>query len=113
MDWTSYYPTYRIPESETEADGSASETKTIGRISKDVEVADIGCGFGGLLVALAPKLPDTLLLGKLLDRIGKADSSQDVKVWRFEHKSRNSCKSESRLCVPRMWKLAYIRMPRV
>lgn len=28
-----------------------------------VEIADIGCGFGGLLVALAPKFPDTLLLG--------------------------------------------------
>ncbi|KAJ0342336.1 hypothetical protein COL922a_001368 [Colletotrichum nupharicola] len=30
---------------------------------KDVEVVDIGCGFGGLLVALAPLLPDTLVLG--------------------------------------------------
>ena len=38
--------------------------KSIGqkRISKDVEIADIGCGFGGLLFALAPKLPETLLL---------------------------------------------------
>ncbi|KAK8168707.1 putative methyltransferase-domain-containing protein [Phyllosticta citrichinensis] len=39
--------------------------KTLGqrRISKDVEIADIGCGFGGLLFALAPKLPESLLLG--------------------------------------------------
>ncbi|KAI5808859.1 guanine-N(7)--methyltransferase [Peziza echinospora] len=28
-----------------------------------VDVADIGCGFGGLLVALAPKLPESLILG--------------------------------------------------
>jgi tRNA (guanine-N7-)-methyltransferase len=27
------------------------------------EFADIGCGFGGLLVALAPLFPDTLMLG--------------------------------------------------
>lgn len=33
------------------------------KLTKDVEVADIGCGFGGLLVALAPTMPDTLLLG--------------------------------------------------
>ena len=28
-----------------------------------VRVADIGCGFGGLLFALAPRMPHTLLLG--------------------------------------------------
>ena len=26
-------------------------------------MADIGCGFGGLVVSLAKKLPDTLMLG--------------------------------------------------
>ena len=31
-----------------------------------VEIADVGCGFGGLLVALAQVYPDTLLLGKQL-----------------------------------------------
>jgi len=34
------------------------------RLSKDVEVADIGCGFGGLTIALAPLMPDTLILGR-------------------------------------------------
>lgn len=34
------------------------------RMRKQVEVADIGCGFGGLLFSLSPVLPDTLLLGK-------------------------------------------------
>lgn len=28
------------------------------------EFADVGCGFGGLLISLAPKFPDTLMLGK-------------------------------------------------
>lgn len=32
-------------------------------LNKDVEVIDVGCGFGGLLMALSPKLPDQLLLG--------------------------------------------------
>jgi tRNA (guanine-N7-)-methyltransferase len=38
-------------------------------MSKVVEVADIGCGFGGLLVALSPLLPDTLMLGLSLPRL--------------------------------------------
>jgi tRNA G46 methylase TrmB len=53
MDWSPYYPAF-VP------DGAPEGSR---KLSKDVEVADIGCGFGGLLVALAPKLPDTLLLG--------------------------------------------------
>ncbi|KNC49336.1 tRNA (guanine-N(7)-)-methyltransferase [Thecamonas trahens ATCC 50062] len=28
-----------------------------------VEIADIGCGFGGLLMALSPLFPDTLIMG--------------------------------------------------
>ncbi len=37
---------------------------TAKQISKAVEVADIGCGFGGLLMALAPVMPETLILGR-------------------------------------------------
>lgn len=68
MDWSQLYPAFAVEdEDETmqEKDG-VSETTTetkVGKISKKVEVADIGCGFGGLLFALAPKMPDTLLLG--------------------------------------------------
>lgn len=54
MDWSPYYPAFVL-------NVAPGGTQTL---SKDVEVADIGCGFGGLLVALAPKLPDTLLLGQ-------------------------------------------------
>lgn len=39
------------------------------RLRKDVEVVDIGCGFGGLLVALAPKMPDKLILGRFKDNM--------------------------------------------
>ena len=57
MDWSVYFPHYVQDE--------AAEDATKPRpLRKDVEIVDIGCGFGGLLVALAPKLPDTLVLGK-------------------------------------------------
>ncbi|CCX30638.1 putative methyltransferase-domain-containing protein [Pyronema domesticum] len=49
QDWSVHYPAY-FPAAE-------------GSTQAKVEVADIGCGFGGLLVALAPKLPNTLMLG--------------------------------------------------
>ena len=35
-----------------------------------VRFADVGCGFGGLLVKLAPLFPDTLILGlELRDKV--------------------------------------------
>jgi tRNA (guanine-N7-)-methyltransferase len=42
MDWKPHFPAYT---------------------DKKVTVADIGCGFGGLLFALAPLLSDDLILG--------------------------------------------------
>jgi len=45
MDWSMHFPAF------------AESGKT-------PEFADIGCGFGGLLIALAPLFPDTLMLGK-------------------------------------------------
>lgn len=50
MDWSPHFPAY------------ASQ---IAAGEKRVEFADIGCGFGGLLMALAPMFPDTLMLGEL------------------------------------------------
>ncbi|KAL8811177.1 MAG: hypothetical protein Q9200_002013 [Gallowayella weberi] len=62
MDWASYYPAYIAPSTEPAFSSDIAKTHTR-PLSKDVTVADIGCGFGGLLVALAPKLPDGLLIG--------------------------------------------------
>ncbi|KAJ5778011.1 tRNA (guanine-N(7)-)-methyltransferase [Penicillium odoratum] len=57
MDWSPHYPAY--------IDQDPSNTNLAGarKLLKDVEVVDIGCGFGGLLVGLAPLLPETLILG--------------------------------------------------
>jgi tRNA (guanine-N7-)-methyltransferase len=68
MDWASLYPAYAKHQKQEmgEAQGGADEEeqRESKAITKDVEIADIGCGFGGLLFALAPKFPDTLMLGK-------------------------------------------------
>lgn len=44
MNWSDYYPAYAAQ-------------------GKSVEIADVGCGFGGLLFGLAPQFPDSLILG--------------------------------------------------
>ncbi|KAA8897856.1 putative methyltransferase-domain-containing protein [Sphaerosporella brunnea] len=46
QDWSAHYPQH---------DGGGGD--------KRVEIADVGCGFGGLVVALAPRFPHTLILG--------------------------------------------------
>ena len=49
MDWSSYYPSF---------------VSQLSKGDSKVEIADIGCGFGGLLVALSPLFPKTLMIGK-------------------------------------------------
>ncbi|KAK5987753.1 Appressorial penetration into host protein 1 [Cladobotryum mycophilum] len=56
MDWSSYYPGFVDEE-------SPNEPSKPRRLRQDVEVVDIGCGYGGLLVGLAPLLPEKLILG--------------------------------------------------
>ncbi|XP_049858456.1 tRNA (guanine-N(7)-)-methyltransferase isoform X1 [Schistocerca gregaria] len=55
MNWSELYPTYFKNNSE----GNSAEKSE----AKCVEFADIGCGYGGLLVTLSPMFPDTLMLG--------------------------------------------------
>ena len=65
MDWHVYYPAFVVQQAQTTEESALTDVAPhrIISLSKEVTVADIGCGFGGLLVALAPKLPDELLLG--------------------------------------------------
>ncbi|KAJ2629694.1 tRNA (guanine-N(7)-)-methyltransferase (tRNA(m7G46)-methyltransferase) [Coemansia sp. RSA 1290] len=64
QDWSKYYPVYfrppaipstKRPLSPTESEQPKAPTR--------VEFADIGCGYGGLLVALSPLFPNTLMVG--------------------------------------------------
>ena len=68
MDWASLYPAYAVKDEEEKGDAESPEqthSHSVKAISKPVEIADIGCGFGGLLFALAPELSDTLLIGEI------------------------------------------------
>ncbi len=54
--------------------------------TKDVEIADIGCGFGGgLLFALAPKLPSTLILGMEIRSSVTEYVQEKIKALRAKH----------------------------
>jgi tRNA (guanine-N7-)-methyltransferase len=66
MDWSKNFPQHFAPK-DGEAAVEGAVTKDSG---KKVEFADIGCGYGGLLVALSTVFPDTLMLGKRKMRIG-------------------------------------------
>ena len=57
MDWSTHYPAFISPSAST------TSPNTPLQLTKRVEIADVGCGFGGLLVALSPLLPTTLILG--------------------------------------------------
>ncbi|QPG75425.1 tRNA (guanine-N(7)-)-methyltransferase (tRNA(m7G46)-methyltransferase) [Brettanomyces nanus] len=52
MDWAKLYPYYHD-----------EKVMAPGKISREVQITDIGCGFGGLTVALAAEFSDTLILG--------------------------------------------------
>ena len=68
MDWASLYPAYAASKDQESKESGDQETKESARarkaITQPVEIADIGCGYGGLLFALAPKFPNTLLIGR-------------------------------------------------
>ena len=49
MDWSKLYPYYKNAEN--------------GQMTKKVTIADIGCGFGGLMIDLSPAFPEDLILG--------------------------------------------------
>lgn len=79
MDWSSHFPAYVVPNDDENDDDKkippvAAAEKGAGNenapaqaksLIKPVTVADIGCGFGGLLIALSPLLPDDLILGSV------------------------------------------------
>ncbi|KAF7693012.1 tRNA (guanine-N(7)-)-methyltransferase isoform X1 [Silurus meridionalis] len=67
MDWSQLYPEYFSSDRE--------QMETEGQNSH-VEFADIGCGYGGLLVELSPLFPDQLILG-LEIRVKVSDYVQD------------------------------------
>ncbi|CAI2165623.1 16784_t:CDS:2 [Funneliformis geosporum] len=61
MDWSRHFPEFFTLKNENNDQGTSTQHNP-SSIQK-VEFADLGCGYGGLLVALSTLFPDTLMLG--------------------------------------------------
>uniref|UniRef100_A0A2K6SB52 tRNA (guanine-N(7)-)-methyltransferase n=2 Tax=Saimiri boliviensis TaxID=27679 RepID=A0A2K6SB52_SAIBB len=75
MDWSELYPEFFAPLTQNQSHDDPKDEKEK-RAQAQVEFADIGCGYGGLLVELSPLFPDTLILG-LEIRVKVSDYVQD------------------------------------
>ena len=96
MNWAILYPAYAVKQAsgsgkevraaidESRAIDQAREQLESRAITQDVEIADIGCGFGGLLFALATTFPHTLSLGTVsLLSILNPKLISLPKVWKY------------------------------
>ena len=61
MDWSTHYPKFFTSKSDN---NQTLIIQSQSSIQKKVKFADLGCGYGGLLVALSTLFPDILMLGK-------------------------------------------------
>lgn len=90
MNWAERYPAFtkKLDSSEQlQPHDSKTNGESHSQMTQQVEVADIGCGFGGLLFALAPRMPQTLLLGMEI-RTSVTDFVQDkIKALRTQNSS--------------------------
>ncbi|EMD01180.1 hypothetical protein BAUCODRAFT_29614 [Baudoinia panamericana UAMH 10762] len=93
MDWSSYYPVLVATDATkpTPKEGPNADTRYSANwaplMTKQVEVADIGCGYGGLLFALSPRLPDQLILGLEIRTSVTEFVQEKVKALRSQHAS--------------------------
>lgn len=75
MDWSKLYPFYF--------------DSNLKQMTQKVTIADIGCGFGGLLVDLSPEFPNDLILGMEI-RVQVTNYVEDrIIALRNNHKSEN------------------------
>ncbi|KAK0920365.1 tRNA (guanine-N(7)-)-methyltransferase (tRNA(m7G46)-methyltransferase) [Friedmanniomyces endolithicus] len=94
MDWSQHYPAFAtttpssIPthDPRTTPPDPNNEIQ-VPQISQQVQIADIGCGFGGLLFALAPKMPSTLILGLEIRTSVTEFVQEKAKALRLQHAS--------------------------
>lgn len=66
MNWSTHYPAFFPPAQTSHSDNNATTNTVQPQLTPTAPhptIADVGCGFGGLLVALAPLYPTELLLG--------------------------------------------------
>lgn len=62
VDLSQHYPRYFCADKGGDSEEAAAP--------RQIRFADVGCGFGGLLVGLSPLFPDTLMIGmELRDKV--------------------------------------------
>jgi len=88
MDWSQLYPVYFLSPVESDLETSGDGNGVVGRVKNQhhrVEFADVGCGYGGLLVSLSTMYPDTLMLGMEI-RVKVSDYVMDrIAALRVKH----------------------------
>jgi tRNA (guanine-N7-)-methyltransferase len=89
MDWSQHYPAFATsptqePQNHNPSTKPSNSPSSIA-LTKQVEIADIGCGFGGLLFALSPKLPSTLILGLEIRSSVTEYVQEKTKALRTQH----------------------------
>lgn len=83
MEWHHYFPSFFPSKDELENHDDSQDQ--LGSSLRQVEFADIGCGYGGLLVSLSPLLPETLMLGMEI-RVKVSDYVKDrIKALRNQN----------------------------
>ncbi|WPG99739.1 tRNA (guanine-N(7)-)-methyltransferase [Acrodontium crateriforme] len=94
MDWAQHYPAFAEPQS-----ANSDAIATPRAMTKQVQVADIGCGFGGLLFALAPRMPETLILGLEIRTSVTEYVQEKAKALRVQHSVAGADESASKAVV--------------
>ncbi|GIZ40201.1 hypothetical protein CKM354_000355300 [Cercospora kikuchii] len=99
MDWSQHYPHFIAPQNGDSKieNGMPATAGQPPAMTKQVTIADIGCGFGGLTFALSPKFPSNLILG-LEIRTSVTSFVQDkARALRTQHAQTNGYQNVS--CV--------------
>jgi len=88
MDWSTLYPDFFPSKTNCSGSTDVNEKADSDDVRPRVEFADVGCGYGGLLVSLAPLFPDTLMLGMEI-RVKVSDYVMDrIAALRVKHPGR-------------------------
>ena len=67
MDWSKHFPHFFSGQITNALDKQQENLGATLDSNKFVEFADVGCGFGGLLIAMAPLYPEKLMLGNSIE----------------------------------------------
>uniref|UniRef100_K7GC86 tRNA (guanine-N(7)-)-methyltransferase n=1 Tax=Pelodiscus sinensis TaxID=13735 RepID=K7GC86_PELSI len=85
MNWAEYFPEFFPPLNKDDRHDDPKDCEERAKPTDHVEFADIGCGYGGLLVELSSLFPNTLMLG-LEIRVKVSDYVRDrIQALRASH----------------------------